>query len=217
MAYVSQQISNPLGITVFGSTIIRVQPDVAVLNFSVTRTQPTPQEAFKAVHEGTTSVRQYLAEAAIKDVQSAQVQLSAEFQYIKNENKFLGYKAHTQFIVLLTDLDKLEETLIGIVSAGVNKLGSVDMQTTQLKEVRAQARRQAVVAAREKAELYCEAANVTLGAVLHIEDVNPDLLRGREGHHITEVPLEEMDTIQAFDPGSLAVKAAVMMSFAIDA
>ena len=47
--------------------------------------------------------------------------------------------------------------------AGANELTSVTFQTTRLKEVRADARRRAVAAAREKAELYCSAAGVSAG------------------------------------------------------
>ncbi len=217
MVQVSQQITEPIGVTVFGSTIIRVQPDIAVLNFAVTRTKSTPQDAFKSLHEGTASVRQYLAESAIQDVQSSRVQLSTEHEYIDGKHQFVGYKARTEFTVLLNKLDQLEAILTGIIAAGVNSLGSVDMQTTQLKDYRAQSREQAISAARTKAELYCKAADVKLGKVLHIEDVNPDSLRGYEGHSYSEMELDEMDTIQAFDPGSIPVKAAVMMSFAIEA
>jgi hypothetical protein len=45
-----------------------------------------------------------------------------------------------------------------------------------LKELRADARKQAVVAAREKAELYCREAGVAVGKVIAIEDSNPDQL-----------------------------------------
>ena len=215
MVSLRQQIDNPFGITAFGSAIIRVSPDIALLNFSVTRTHPTPKEAFDTVHEGATSVRRYLGTAEVDDVQSSHVGLSAEFRYDGTKQAFVGYKAVTRFRVLLKDLSKLEELLVGIVDAGVNSLGSVEMQTTQLKEIRARARRQAVVAAREKAELYCDAAGVKLGSVLHIEDVNPDSLRGYEGHAMREISLEDSGETQAFDPGSIAVNAAVLMAFAL--
>jgi uncharacterized protein YggE len=42
------------------------------------------------------------------------------------------------------------------------------------RELRAEARRKAVAAARAKADLYAEAAGVRVGAVLHIEDVDPE-------------------------------------------
>lgn len=214
MSLLSQQINNPFGITVFGSALIRVSPDIAVLHFSVTHTQPTPKEAFDAVHKGTATVRKYLAEIGIEDVKSSQVTLSAQFG-TDYKREFVGYKANTGFTILVGDLEKLEDVLIGIVNAGVNHLGRIDMQTTQLKKVRAQARQQAVEAAYEKAELYCESANVTLGSPIHIEDVNPDQLFGRSGHIAREIPQQESEVPKAFDPGSIDVRAGVMMAFSI--
>jgi uncharacterized protein YggE len=45
------------------------------------------------------------------------------------------------------------------------------------------ARRLAIAAAQEKAQIYANAAGVSIGHVLHIQDVNPQVLQGRgEGH-----------------------------------
>jgi len=216
MSLISQQISNPFGITVFGSSLIRVPPDVAVLNFSVMRTRPTPQEAFEAVHEGTRTVRQYLAETEVDDVQSSRVTLSQKFSGDYKKREFIGYEAIVDFTVLVTNIELLETLLIGVVNAGVNSLGNVNMQTTQLKQLRARARQQAVAAAQEKAQLYCESANVTLGSVLHIEDVDPNQVLGGVGHSARAVPIEESEAPKAFDPGSISVRAAVLMSFSLN-
>ena len=127
----------------------------------------------------------------------------------------MGYEARVAFNILLHELDRLEEILSGLVDAGVNQVGRFDFQTTRLKELRIQARQQAVAAAREKAEIYCAAAGVSIGPVLHIEDVNPDQLRGREGHLQSE-PQSEDTPPKAFDPGSIIVGGAVRMAFEID-
>jgi hypothetical protein len=55
-----------------------------------------------------------------------------------------------------------------------------------VKEIRAQARRMAMTAAKEKAQNYCAAGGVELGRILHIEDANPLAFEG--GIHFAVVP-----------------------------
>ncbi len=213
--YVSQTIHKPLGINVFGSALIRIEPDLASLNFAVTHLAKHPKDAFAEVRAKAQTVRAYLAQAEISEVSSSHISLAEETEYANGKNRLMGYLAKIAFNVLLRDLSRVEEILAGIVDAGVNRISSVEFQTSQLREVRAEARRRAVEAAHYKAALYCEAGKVRLGEVLHIEDVNPDQLRGYEGHVFYEVAPDDEGPVQAIDPGSIVVRAAVMMSYQI--
>lgn len=211
-----QLIQTPFGISVFGSALIRVDPDIVSLNFAVSRLQQHPKNAFQEVREASQAVRKYLEQAAVGEVGTSRVTISRSFRYTAGEQKFIGYTAKVAFHVLLRQLDRMEDVLSGIVDAGVNEITSVDFQTTHLKEVRAEARRRAVDAAREKAENYCQAARVKLGKVIHIEDVNPDTLRGREGHVTYEIQPDDSGELQVFDPGSITVGAAVSIAFKLE-
>ena len=211
-----QLIKTPFGINVFGSALIRVDPDIVSLNFSVSRLHQHPKEAFQDVRKTLQGVRKYLEQGKVGEVGTSRVNISQTFRYISNENKFVGYTARVSFHVLLRQLDSIEDVLSGIVDAGVNEITSVDFQTTRLKEIRAEARRRAINAAREKAENYCTAAQVSLGKVIHIEDVNPDTLRGREGHVSYEIQPDDSGEIKVLDPGSITVGAAVIIAFKIE-
>ena len=211
----TQAIQNPLGVTVFGSAVLRVEPDIASLNFTVSRLEQHPKDAFAATRQAVAEVSQYLADSGIEEVGASRINLSQTFRYVGGENKFIGYQAEVSYHLLLTDLDQVEAILAGVVDAGVNKINSVDFQTKRLKELRAEARRRAVAAAREKAEIYCEAAGVSLGKVIHIEDVNPEQLRGREGHVTREIVPDDDELLKAFDPGSIVVGGAVIVAFAL--
>ena len=211
-----QLIQVPFGINVFGSALIRVDPDIVSLNFSVSRLHQHPKDAFQDVRKASQGVRKYLEQAKVGEVGTSRVNIAQTFRYISNENKFVGYTAKVAFHVLLRQLDSMEDVLSGIVDAGVNEIASVDFQTTRLKEIRAEARRRAVDAAREKAENYCNAAQVNLGKVIHIEDVNPDSLRGREGHVVHQPQPDDGGEIKVFDPGSITVGAAVVVAFKIE-
>jgi uncharacterized protein len=215
--YVVQSIQRPTGITVFGSYVLRVEPDVALVTFTVSNIQSEPPAAFAATREAVAEVRAYLrkADVAPAEVQTSLVNLSAEHDGYGKERVFLGYCARVSLSVRLTDLRRFEEILGGVVQAGANQIQSTEFQTTRLAELRAQARRGAFAAARRKAELYADEAGVRLGEILHVEDVNPENLRGRASHG-ADVDLEsEGDALQPSTPGSIQVQAAVQVAFAI--
>lgn len=205
------------GVKVFGSAVVRVAPDTALIAVAVSRTEQKPEAAFAEAREGAQGVTVYLHKAGFKDFGSLRVTLSQEFRYTNGENKFVGYQAKIEFNVVLREMDKVDAALSGLIAAGANTLTSVTFQTTRLKELRADARRRAVAAAREKAELYCVAAGVAVGAVLAIEDVNPETLTGRsEGHTYREAaPVDDAGEPGAIDPGAIAVGAAVNVIYRI--
>lgn len=215
--------SNPIrilhGIRVFGSAVVRVAPDTASIVVAVSRLEKQPEAAFAKAREGAQTVNAFLHKAGIKDFGSSRVTLSQEFRYSQGENRFVGYKAKLEFNVVLRQMDKLDSLLSGLIAAGANELTSVTFQTTRLKDLRADARRRAVAAARAKAELYCQAAGVAVGSVVAIEDVNPELLSGRsEGHTYREpAPVDDTGEPAAIDPGAIAVGAAVNVVYRIEA
>lgn len=60
MDYQSSSPPCPDGITVFGSAIIRVAPDIANIVVAVTRVEKKPDAAFARAREGAKAVTEYL-------------------------------------------------------------------------------------------------------------------------------------------------------------
>jgi uncharacterized protein YggE len=206
----------PGGVKVFGSAVLRVAPDFVAVQFSVSRTARQPKDALRDTHQVARAVRAYLGKVGVTDVAASRVTLAESFEFVGGKRERRGYFARVAFNVLLSDLDRMEEVLVGVVDAGANEIGSVEFRTSKLKEYRAEARRRAVAAAREKAEIYCRAAGVTLGGVVRLDDVNPDVLRGTgEGHTATETPADELEASRALAPDSIVVGAAVSITFAL--
>jgi uncharacterized protein len=197
-----------MSIEVFGSAILRVEPDIAQLSFSVSQTSRQPKDAFNQSREATQELQKFMAKAGIKDIQLSRLQLQQEYRQKQ-------YTASTHFSVLVHDLDTLEDILVGLVNAGANQIGSTTFQTSRLKEFRAEARKRAVAAAIEKAQLYCEATGANLGKILNIEDVNPDTLRGFEGHTQREMPNDDEEPTKLFSPNNIAVRGAIRLTYAL--
>jgi uncharacterized protein YggE len=206
----------PCGVKVFGSAILRVEPDVASLQFAVGRQAKQPKDAFRETHQAVKGVRAYLGQIKAGDVAASHITLTRTYEYNSGRQKPSDYYAKVSFNVLLTDLNRMEEVLVGVVDAGANEIGAVEFRTTRLKEHRAEARRRAVTAAREKAENYCRAAGMLLGPVVSLEDVHPGTLRGSgEGSTSNEAPSDDAGPERALAPGSIVVGAAVSLVFAI--
>ena len=54
-----QLIQTPFGVTVFGSSMIRVEPDIVSLNFAVFQLQQHPKDAFQEIRKASHSVKKY--------------------------------------------------------------------------------------------------------------------------------------------------------------
>jgi uncharacterized protein YggE len=207
----------PPFIKVFGSAVLRVEPDLASIQFSVGRQAKQAKDAFREANQAAKSVRAYLSKANVGEVASSRVSLSQTYEYSSGRQHPTGYMARISFSFLLLDLDRIEELLTGVIEAGGNDIGAVEFRTSRLREHRAEARRSAVFAAREKAENYCRAAGVSLGTVRQIEDVHPESVRGSgEGNTSSSADLDDSAAPnKVLTPGSIIVTAAVRMVFSL--
>jgi uncharacterized protein YggE len=209
-----QMIERPWGITAFSTASVQAPPDLARLRFQVSRLQPTPAQAFAVTSEAVGEVRRAIREHGVPDggVQRSQLSLASAWSY-GSERKFIGYQCQASFVVESRELDDVQQLLVGVVAAGANEIQGVTFDVIDKPALRAEARREAVAAARRKAQLYAEAAGVRLGVVLHIDDVDPDKLG--EGAYRSHSSARSEASAEDLAPGHVVVSAAVILGFAI--
>jgi uncharacterized protein YggE len=218
MLGVNQSIRDPLGVTVYGSALLRTDPDIAEAWIQIGRTAKQPAEALEETRKAVRAVRDALAEAHVQAeaIETSRVTVEDAYEMVVANRKRIGYRASVTFRIRIHDVDLVEAVLVGAVAAGANHIHRVSYQTSKLRELRQQARRNAVAAAREKAEAYCDAAGCRLGAVVHIEDVNPDTANVATRSHAS-VPGDSdgPDDGNSLGSGSLTVAAAVMIVYSL--
>lgn len=205
------RIRQPWGVT----ASVKSAPDLARLKLAGNVTEKTPREAFEAGQAGVAGLRRVLRDHGIPDgrVSSSRLKLSSAYQYQDGVHKMVGCTCEAAFTVETGDLDGLQQLLIDVVDAGVNRVEGVEFDVTAKGELRVEARRAAVRAARAKAELYAEAAGVRLGEVVHIEDVNPDDPLPNERYRSHGAVSGHSDEDLA--PGQIVVSAAVVLGFSL--
>ncbi|MEM6788883.1 MAG: SIMPL domain-containing protein [Myxococcota bacterium] len=215
---VRQSVDRPVGVTVMGSHVMQVNPDIAVTVLGINRTEHGPASALAQARDATGRVRHTLRALGVNpaDIRASRIELRTKYHTSsQGPREFAGHCATTEISGTLSALDKLDGVLVGAVEAGADEVRSVTFQTTKLREHRIKARIEALRAARSKAEHYAEEAGVRLGKVLHIEDVDPEAA-GRRGYHVRGHDIAGADETGAYDPGSIIVAGAVLVSYAID-
>jgi len=217
----SPLFTRPVGVNVFGSHVVRTEPDRAEVELAVIRLAQTPAAAFEQTGKGVRAVRAALKTAGIPDTDIEVSKVNLETAYDRYPSaKFLGYRSTVSFRFAVRRLDDVERLITSAVEAGANEVQRVRYQSSKLRELRADARKRAVEAAKRKAEIYCEAAGVRLGPVVDIEDVNPDtgIYRSGLSHNVseTELPTDfDEEAGSGLKPGSLVISVAVQMTFNI--
>lgn len=208
-----QLIERPWGVAAYGAASVKAMPDLARIRFKVVRLEQTPAQSFAQASDSVRAVREALRGHGIPDraVQRSHLGLKSLWSF-GADRKFLGYQCQASFAVECSDLDQVQQLLIDLVQAGANEIEGVDFDVTAKADLRASARRQAVAAARAKAELYAQAAGARLGPVMHIDDVDPERA-GAELYRARGTGDEA--SAQDLAPGHVVVSAAVMLGFAI--
>ena len=208
-------------VKVFGSAVVKVPPDVADITANVSRLEQRPEVAFATARKGAHAVSTHLNALGLAEVGTSTVTLSQEWTFGGGERKPVGYRAKIGFHIVLRDTSRVDEVLTGVIGAGANELVAVRFQTSRLADVRADARRQAVVAARAKAELYANATGSGVGQVLAVEDVSPDSVGGRGESHMRSAgsvgEVAEPEDFRAIDPAAVTVTAAVTIVYELAA
>ncbi|MGI5151856.1 SIMPL domain-containing protein [Plantactinospora sp. CA-294935] len=211
---IMQMVERPWGITAFGAASVKAVPDLVRVRFKVVRVEQTPNAAFEAARAAVRAVRGALRAHGISDaaVEGSRLDLKTATEYVDGTRKFVGYQCQAAFAVESRALDDVEPLLVDVVAAGANEIEGVDFDVVAKRELRAEARRKAVAAARAKADLYAEAAGVRVGAVLHVEDVDPEQPGTARYRSHAEAAAT---TAQDLAPGHIVVSAAVILGYAV--
>jgi uncharacterized protein len=208
-----QMLQRPWGVAAYGAASVKATPDLVRIRFKVVRLEQTPSRSFAHASESVHAVREVLRRHGIPDraVERSRLGLRSSWSF-GGERKFLGYECQAAFAVESTKLDDVQQLLIDVVAAGANEIEGVDFDVTTKGNLRAEARRQAVTAAQNKALLYAAAAGARLGPVVHIDDVDPDTagFERYRGHSA-----DSQGSAEDLAPGHVVVSAAVILGFSI--
>lgn len=164
----------PRTLSVSGLGEATAAPDMAMLTIGVETHGATAAEALQknGVNMRATIDKLKKSGVASKDLQTSNVSVNPQYSYDKNRTKpeIIGFTASNTLNVKLRDLDKAGSIIDDAIGVGANRLGGIRFGFADPKPILNEARRDAIRDARDKATLYADAADVTLGPILQIQD-----------------------------------------------
>jgi uncharacterized protein YggE len=167
------QSANPRTITVSGTGIAYLTPDIAYINIGV-HTENT--DAATAVSNNNTNSQKVIDALkkfgiADKDIQTTNFSIYPQQQF-DNQGKSTGeinYVVDNTVYVTVRDLSKIGDLLDTVVQAGANSINSIQFDVTDRTKALSDARKAAIADAKAQAQEVASAASVTLGAVQSID------------------------------------------------
>ena len=149
----AQEVKTVPQISVSGEGKIKVTPDEAIITVAVENTGKEAAEVKKKNDEIVDKVLKLIKQRGIPtaDYQTQRVNLYKNYDY--NTKKY-NYVANQTISIHLKDLTKYDKLMMDLVDSGINSIQGVEFKSSKIKEYESQARKKAILDAKQKAEDY---------------------------------------------------------------
>lgn len=159
-------------INVVGEAVVKVTPDKVDIVLGIETWDEDIQKAKKQNNEILRKSIDSIKKTGIKEKDVKTDHLSIEPRYKSDYRKedFIGYFVRNSISVSITDIEMVEKLLTEVLSAGVTHIHGISFSTSEFKKHREEARRLALLAAREKALKMSAALGKTIGDPIQITE-----------------------------------------------
>lgn len=165
----AQEVKQVPSISVTGEGKIKVTPDEAIISFGVENSGKDATEVKKKNDEIVDKVLKVIKKHKIPttDFQTERVSLYKTYDYNTKKNQF---QASQNISIHLKDLNKYDALMMDLVDSGVNAIQNVEFKSSKIKELESQARKDAILDAKKKAEDFVVVLNQKVGKAITISD-----------------------------------------------
>ena len=156
-------------ISVTGEGKIKVTPDQAIVSVGFQNSGKDAKEVKTLNDDVVDKVIKFLKKLGIPatDYKTNNVSLYKNYDY---EKKKYNFQASQSLTITLKDLSKYDEIMIGLNDAGVNSISGVEFKSSKMEDYEKEARKKAMLNAKQKAADYVSVLGQKVGKALLITD-----------------------------------------------
>lgn len=200
-------------VNVTGKGTVNVAPDKVLIRARVEHTGKSASEVKQLNDKVVSEVIKYLKSQDIpsKNIQTEYINLNKDFNYNTKET---FYSANQAISILLEDIERYETVMSGLLQSGLNRIDGIQFQTSKKEELESQARKKAVLDAKEKAREYAQALGQEIGKAHTINEMEsgnfPPMYRAME---MKSADVAQEETLA---PGEMEITVKVNVAFFLD-
>jgi uncharacterized protein len=164
-------------LSIAGHAEVHAVPDAALVSTGVVTEGETAAAALKANSAALAKVVDAIRSSGVegRDLQTSGLSLQArtyrpEKPSATDRPRIIGYTAANEVTLRVRDLAKLGDLLDKATAAGANRIDGIELVVSNQEALLDEARRKAVADAKDKADLYAQAAGFTLGKVMSLAE-----------------------------------------------
>ncbi|WP_165864774.1 SIMPL domain-containing protein [Rufibacter latericius] len=169
-----QAAAPPRQVKVLGFGSLTSYPDLAEITVESSFTRPRMRDAVQEMKIVTEEVlalsRQFTSQP--EDIRISSVSANKEYQYLQNQNKFVGYNTSQSITIKLTNLKQLESFMEGLLKTRINRIQHIRYSHTQADSLQREADLLALKEASKTADQLCRTSQVTKGKLLEMANYN---------------------------------------------
>jgi uncharacterized protein YggE len=142
---------------------VAVAPDIAVLQMGVSAQATTGAEAIRLNRERMNAALTTLKASGVaaKDIQTAGFSLNPQYVYDANKPpRLTGYLASNTVSAVVRDIARAGAVIDAVTASGANQINGISFDIADRRKAEDEARRLAVKALQDKAELYAAATGL---------------------------------------------------------
>lgn len=214
----AQEVKQIPQISVSGEGKIKVIPDEATITVAVENSGKDATEVKKLNDATVEKVLKAIKQAGIAptDFQSQRVNLNKNYDY--NTKKY-SYVANQTISIHLKDLTKYDKLMMDLVDSGINNIQGVAFASSKIKEFERQARKEAMLNAKEKATDYVSVlAGQKVGKAILISDNSSTNYPRPPMYAMKSMAMADSDSMprETLAIGEIEIIATVNVSFTLE-
>lgn len=216
-AYIGKSEQMPYTITISGEGKVTAIPDIATFSIGVITEK---KEVGAAQTENTKKMNEIIDELKKigidkEDIKTNYYNISPQYDWLEKGRQVLrGYQVNQTVTVKVRDLDRVGEVLGKAGTLGANNVSGLNFTIDEPEKLRQQAREEALLAAKKKAEALAKVAGVKLGKLVTFSETSP-ISYPRYDYVLEAKAMGAGAETPEIEPGSLEITVDVTVSYEV--
>lgn len=208
------QENTPSLVTVTGKGTVKVVPDEVLIRARIEHTGKSASEVKAQNDKVVDQIIKYLKSQNIpsKNFQTEYLTLNKDYNYNSKET---FYSANQAISIKLKDLSKYERFMSGLLESGLNRIDGIQFQSSKKDELESEARKKAVLNAREKAREFAQALDQNIGKAQMINEIENGNFPVPM-YRTMEMQSDSNGNQETLAPGEMEITVKVNVGFALN-